>query len=110
MRRILSKEAVAQLIDKPLDFFKRKIVDQLPSIDPKLLHVYAFRTIKIEHGRLSHRMFQAITKISQEKRVMCIERSGIGELFIRDFIPKGSSVDDLTTLPRFWSPDKSGQA
>ena len=108
--RIISKEVTAQLIDKPLDFFKRKFIEQLPSVESKQLHMYAFRTIKAEFNKVSHRIFQTMTKIASDKRAMCIERSGVGELFIRDFIPKGTTVDDVTTLPRFWNPDKSGQA
>lgn len=108
--RILAREVIAQLIERPLEFFKKKLVEQLPSIDSKQLHIYAFRTIKAEFNKATHRIFQTMTKISTEKRVLCIERSGIAELFIRDFVPKGSSVDDITTLPRFWSPDKGGQA
>ena len=29
---------------------------------------------------------------------------------MRDFIPKGSCVEDITTLPRFWLAEKNGQA
>jgi len=51
-----------------------------------------------------------MTKVTCDKRAQCIERSGIAELFVRDFVPKGTNLDDITTLPRFWAVDKSGQA
>ena len=108
--RLLSKDSLAGLIDRPLEFFKKKFVEQLPSITGKQLHIYAFRTIRAEQNRNAHRIFQAMTKVSSDKRNLCIERSGIADLFIRDFIPKGSCVEDITTLPRFWNVDKAGQA
>ena len=108
--RLLSKDAINVMFERPLEFFKKKFVDQLPTIASKQLHIYAFRTVKAEQNRASHRIFQAMTKVTSDKRALCIERSGIGELFIRDFIPKGSSIEDITTLPRFWQAEKNGQA
>lgn len=108
--RMISKEVAGSLREKPLDFFKKRFIEQLPSISGKQLHIYAFRAIRAEHHNATHQIFQTMTKVTCDKRSQCIERSGIAELFIRDFIPKGSNLDDITTLPRFWVADRNGQA
>ena len=105
--RLISKETIAAITDKPLDFFKKKFVDLVPANASKNVNIYSFRVVPVNNPQ--HRIFQAMCKVQASQRIPCLERSGATELFIRDFIPRGEEIQDVTTLPRFWPCDKSSR-
>ena len=107
--RLISKDLSAAIVAKPLETIKAKLLEQIPPLASKSLSVFGFRPVKMQSSKDTHRVFQAICKIQADQRIMCLERSGAGDAFIRDFIPKGGFVDDLTIVPRFWQTDKQAK-
>ena len=105
--RLLGKEAITAICDRPLDAFKKRLHEQIPTIAAKGITVYAFRIVNVQNP--NHRIFQTMCKVPTDGRQLCLERSGMGDLFIRDYIPKGKEILDVSTIPRFWSCDKSGK-
>ena len=97
--RLIPKDLSSTILAKPLDTLKTKLLEQIPG-------VFGFRIVKMQANKDSHRVFQAVCKIQADQRTTCLERSGAGDVFIRDFIPKGDTIDDLTIVPRFWQTDK----
>ena len=104
--RLIPKDLASAIIAKPLDVIKSKLIEQIPPLASKSLGVFGFRLIKMHSNKESHNVFQAICKIHADQRSTCLERSGAGDVFIRDFIPKGELIDDLTIVPRFWQTDR----
>ena len=104
--RLISKELSSAILAKPLETLKTKLLEQIPPLASKNIGVFGFRIVKMQSNKDSHRVFQAVCKIQADQRTTCLERSGAGDVFIRDFIPKGDSIEDLTIVPRFWQTDK----
>ena len=104
--RLVSKDLVANILAKPLETIKAKLLEQIPPLASKSLGVFGFRVIKNQSNKDSHRVFQVVCKIQADQRNACLERSGAGDAFIRDYIPKGDTIDDLTIVPRFWEIEK----
>ncbi len=104
--RLISKDLSIAIVAKPLETIKAKLFEQIPPLASKGVSVFGFRPVKMQSNKDNHRVFQAICKIQADQRTTCLERSGAGDVFIRDFIPKGGIVDDLTIVPRFWQTDK----
>lgn len=107
--RIALKETIASFQDKPLESFKAKVVEQFPSKTTKNLNVYGFKHFKENPKKDQSEFFQAMCKIPTTERKAFLERSGIGEICARDFVPKGDVVSDATIIPRFWQCDKTGK-
>ena len=97
--RFLTKEAITTLNEKPLEAFRKRFVDLVPSAASKNVNIYSFRVVQVHNP--THRIFQAMCKVQATLRLSCLERSGTSELFIRDFIPRGEEIQDVTTIPRF---------
>lgn len=53
---------------------------------------------------------QCLLKAQQKHRVPLLSASGAGDLVVRDFIPKGEQVHDLSIIPRFWAIDRANKA
>ena len=105
--RLLNKDMIAAIIDGPLDAFKKRFQEQVPSVAAKGVNVYAFRIVNVQNPK--HRIFQTMCKVPIETRKLCLQRSGMGDLFLRDYIPKGEEILDVSTIPRFWSCERSGK-
>ena len=105
--RLISKDLANAILAKPLDTIKMKLIEQIPPLASKTLGVFGFRLIKMHSNKETHNVFQAVCKIQADQRANCLERSGAGDVFIRDFIPKGESIEDLTIVPRFWQTEKA---
>ena len=105
--RFATKDTLSALAEKPLDTFKTKMIEQFPTAVSENTTVYAFRKFSPRGSDDSHLVFQVMCKLPCSKRAAVIERSGLGILTTRDFVPKGQSVDDLTVIPRFWSADRA---
>ena len=48
--------------------------------------------------------------MQQKHRVPLLASSGTGDLVVRDFVPKGEQVEDLSIIPRFWANDRASKA
>lgn len=105
--RLLNKDNIESLMQKPLEVFKRKFAEIVPSAASKNINTYSFRVVQVQNPQ--HRIFQAMCKVPSNQRLACIERSGTTEMFIRDFIPRGEEISDTTTIPRFWPCDRSSR-
>ncbi len=103
---LISKEVASSIGDKPLDTFKKIVIEQFPNSATKNLHVYAFRVTNTSGPNRDLRIFQVMCKIPTSSRNACLERSGAGDAFFRDFVAKGESIQDLSTLPKFWNHDR----
>lgn len=106
---LITKELATSITEKPLEVMKKIVIEQFPSNTVKNLHVYAFRIIQTSNGNSQNRIFQVMCKIPTTARAGCLERSGAGDAFFRDFVGKGESVEDLSTLPKFWSHDRNSK-
>ena len=107
--RLAQKDTIVAFQEKPLEAFKAKVVEQFPSKSTKNLNVYGFKHFRENSKRDQTEFFQAMCKIPTSDRKQFLERSGIGEICARDFVPKGDVVSDSTIIPRFWQCDKSGK-
>ena len=104
--RFASKDIMSALAEKPLETFKAKMIEQFPTAISELTNVYAFRKFNPKGSEEAHWVFQVMCKLPSTKRSAVIERSGLGILTTRDFIPKGQVSEDLTVIPRFWPADR----
>lgn len=107
--RLALKETISSFKDKPLESFKAKVIDQFPSKTTKNLNVYGFKHFKENLKKDQSEFYQAMCKIPTSERKAFLERSGIGEICARDFVPKGDVIRDATIVPRFWQCDKTGK-
>eukprot|EP00435_Cladocopium_sp_Y103_P046815 s305_g13.t1 len=106
---LISKDQAAMLIEKPLLFIQSKSLEQFPVSIMQATHLYGVRILRA-HGNRDHVIaVQAMCKVSESARKTILERSGASEIFTRDFVPKGESVQDVTVLPRFWTIDRAGK-
>ncbi len=105
--RFATKDVLTALAEKPLETFKAKMIEQFPAAVSETTNVYAFRKFSPRGSDDSHTVFQVMCKLPCTKRAAVIERSGLGLLTTRDFIPKGQGVEDLTIIPRFWPADRA---
>lgn len=104
--RLITKDLAASIVAKPLESIRNKLIEQIPPLASKSLGVFGFRIVKTQANKEQHSVFQAVCKIHADQRVMCLERSGAGDAFIRDYVAKGETIDDLTIIPRFWDSEK----
>lgn len=107
--RLASRELCNHLSEKPLDAFRAKAADQYPPNTFQGVKMYAYRKFTPSGSDSSHVVHQVMCKLSNEKRIIAIERSGLGNITCRDFLAKGETTSDLTVIPRFWAIDKSSK-
>ncbi len=107
--RLAMKETINSFLEKPLEAFRSKVIEQFPAKTTKNLNVYGFKHFKENPKRDQVEFFQAMCKIPTSERKAFLERSGVGEICARDFVPKGGSISDATIIPRFWQCDKAGK-
>lgn len=107
--RLLPKELHQGFIDKPHDHFKTKILDQFSSIDFPRVNLYAFRKFTPKGADPSHVVYQIMCKVPSDKRKSILAQSGVGNIFIRDYIAKGEKLEDITVIPKFWEVTKQAK-
>ena len=85
------------LSDNPLDFFRKTI----NTVDVALTEtsVYAYRKVKGKDGEFVH---QTLLKVRESSRIGLLKHSGHSELFIRQFVASGQTLDH-SIIPRYWS-------
>lgn len=108
--KLLTKDSIAFFKEKALDAFRAKANDQFPQKDISGIQIYAFRALTEGGSQGPIFMFQAMCKVNQENRKSILRHSGLGDLLVRDFVPKGESVQDLTFIPKFWQVDRNNKS
>ena len=104
--RLISKDLNQGFSDKPHDYFKTKIADQFSSTLLPMVNLYAYRKFTPKGSETSHVVHQIMCKVPADKRAHVLEKSGVGCIFVRDYIAKGDKTDDITVIPRFWEVTK----
>lgn len=107
--RLATRELCIALSEKPLDAFRSKAADQYPPTTFQGVKMYAYRKFTPSGADSSHVVHQVMCKLPNEKRIIAIERSGLGFITCRDFLAKGETTSDLTVIPRFWDIDKGSK-
>ena len=108
--RLTTKDVFQSFYDNPLGKFKTLLKEVCS--DPIWNHaaIYGYRVIQ-EHAKDKHDVVhQCLLKVQQKHRTPLLAASGTGDLVVRDFIPKGEQVDDLSIIPRFWPIDRANKA
>ena len=108
--RLTTKETFQAFYDNPLGRFKTMLKEACS--DPIWNHaaIYGYRVVQ-EHAKDKHDLIhQCLLKVQQKHRVPLLAASGNGDLIVRDFIPKGQQVEDLSIIPRFWQIDRANKA
>ena len=108
--RLTTKEIFHSFYDNPLSKFKAMLKEACS--DPIWNHaaIYGYRVVQ-EHSKEKHDMVhQCLLKVQQKHRTPLLAASGNGDLIVRDFIPKGQQVEDLSIIPRFWPIDRVNKA
>ena len=108
--RLTSKDTFNAFYDNPLAKFKIHLKEVCS--DPIWGHaaIYGYRVIQ-EHSKEKHDVVhQCLLKVQQTHRTPLLAASGTGELIVRDFVPKGAQVPDLSIIPRFWPVDRTSKA
>ncbi len=107
--RLISKELNQGFLDKPHDHFKAKIADQVSTAVISRVNLYAYRRFTPKGADSSHVVHQIMCKIPADKRKAILDKSGIGSIFIRDYIAKGDRQEDITVIPKFWDVTKQAK-
>ena len=107
--RLVTKEVANSLQEKPIDVFRSKILDQFPPSAFKSSNLYGYRRFVPKMSVEDHCIHQIMCKLPLAARKSVLERSGVGIMTVRDFVPRGGSIDDVTTIPRFWSVDRQSK-
>ena len=107
--RFATRDLSNLLAEKPLDAFRARATDQYPPNTFQGVKIYAYRKFTPAGSDASHVVHQAMCKLPADKRIIAIERSGLGFITCRDFLGKGEVATDLTVIPRFWSIDKGSK-
>ena len=103
--RLTTKDVFQSFYDNPLARFKV----QLKAIWGHAA-IYGYRAVQ-EHSKERHDVIhQCLLKVQQKHRIPLLSASGTGDLVVRDFIPKGEQVQDLSIIPRFWAIDRANKA
>lgn len=95
--------------DRPLDVFKRLIDDQFPHEVFQGVNIYGYRKFQPTANDQGHIVHQVMCKLPLPKRSAAIERSLLGSIAVRDFIPKGERCDETSVVPKFWPVDKASR-
>ncbi len=104
--RLITKEFNQGFSEKPHDFFKTKIAEQFSSALLPRVNLYAYRKFSPKSADPSHVVHQIMCKVPSDKRASILEKSGIGCVFVRDYIAKGERSEDITVIPKFWDVTK----
>ncbi len=105
---LLPKETMQLLGDKHLEVLKARAYDQFSSLQRENANIYGFRKFQDPTNK-EKITYQAMCKVTKETRVVMLETSGAGEVFVRDFISKGMQPTDTTIIPKFWACDRQGK-
>ena len=107
--RLVSKDLVTSLQEKPVEIFRSKIHDQFPPNTFKSSNLYGYRKFTPKSSNEDHCIHQIMCKLPLAARQIVLGRSGVGIMTVRDFVPRGGSIDDITTIPRFWPVDRQSK-
>eukprot|EP00438_Fugacium_kawagutii_P016066 Skav228714 [mRNA] locus=scaffold928:35027:39499:+ [translate_table: standard] len=102
--RLNTKDTVAAIQSGPLEFFRTKLAEQFPCTQGIALY-----GMKRMNGSGDQVMYQIIGKVPSASRAAILEHSSVGIFTSRDYIQKGQTIEDVTTLPRFFAMSVNGK-
>ena len=105
---LVSKESLQSFIDKPLETLKVRAFDQFQSLASEHANIYGFKKTG-DSSKSDRFVLHAMCKVSKEARSKILEMSGAGDIVVRDFIPRGEQIIDVTVVPRFWNCDRAAK-
>ena len=70
---------------------------------------YSYKFLKPRDEGKGGGIHQCILKVQKAHRSGLLTFSGKCELLIRDYVPKGITMQDLSVLPRFWDNTKQAR-
>ena len=107
--QLSSPDLISAIREKPIEVFKQKLQDQYSPQIAHSLQLYGVRIIWSKAQKSVIEAIQVICKTPESNRSQLLERSGIQDLFVRDFLTKDQVVSDTTILPKFWGISKPGR-
>ena len=105
---LLPKELQAQSNYQHSNLLKSRALDQFPILQRENVNIYGFRKIQDQYQK-ERVVLQAMCKVTKEARILMLETSGAGDVFVRDYISKGAQPVDTTIIPKFWPTDRQGK-
>ncbi len=105
---LLPKELQNHSNDRHPSLLKSRAIDQFPILQRENINIYGFRKFQdqVHKERVT---LQAMCKVTKEARILMLETSGAGDVFVRDYISKGMQPVDTTIIPKFWPSDRQGK-
>ena len=105
---LVAKDSLQSYIDKPLETLKMRAFDQFQSLAGEHANIYGFKKTN-DASKTDRFVLHAMCKVSKEARGKILEMSGAGDIVVRDFIPRGELITDVTVIPRFWNSDRAAK-
>ncbi len=105
---LLPKDSFHAVGDRHLEIIKTRAYEQFPALQREKTNIYGFRKFQ-DPANKEKTTLQAMTKVTKETRIAMLESSGVGDIFVRDFISKGMQPTDTTIIPKFWMCDRQGK-
>ena len=106
---LIPADAFKALKEKPIETFKQEVLDQFTPQVASSLQLYGVRFIWNQAQKQQADAIQVICKTPLQHRQHLLERSGIGEIFVRDFLTLEEPPTDTTIIPKFWTISKHGK-
>ena len=67
---------------------------------------YSYKFLKPRDEDKGAGIHQCVLKVQKAHRAALLSFSGKCEIMIRDYVPKGVTIQDLSVLPRYWTTPK----
>ena len=107
--RVVTKDVFQSFTDNPIHRFKNTFKEHCDIDFWANCAFYSYKFLKPMEGDRHAGVHQCILKVQKAHRLGLLSFSGKNDLFIRDYVQKGSTVLDLSVLPRFWDVTKEAR-
>ena len=107
--RVVNKDVFQAFTDNPIHRFKNTFKEHCDIDFWANCAFYSYKFLKPKEGDRHAGVHQCILKVQKAHRLGLLSFSGKNDLFIRDYVQKGSTVLDLSVLPRFWDVTKEAR-
>ena len=107
--RVVNKDVFQSFTDNPIHRFKNTFKEHCDIDFWANCAFYSYKFLKPKEGDRHAGVHQCILKVQKAHRLGLLSFSGKNDLFIRDYVQKGSTVLDLSVLPRFWDVTKEAR-
>ena len=107
--RVVNKDVFQSFTDNPIHRFKNTFKEHCDIDFWANCAFYSYKFLKPKEGDRHTGVHQCVLKVQRAHRLGLLSFSGKNDLFIRDYVQKGSTVLDLSVLPRFWDVTKEAR-